>query len=262
MASFATLLNRIRTALRSEPAMANPELADASGAPAGGEPRSAYKAVWNRLAETEEQARFSIGGFTDEAAYVYTGEASMAVLQRTVGIGAEDRVLEIGCGVARVGFVIAPHCAEWTGCDVSANMLTHAARRLSSRDNGRLVEISGFDLAPIANASMDVVYCTVVFMHLDEWDRYNYLREAHRVLSPGGRVYVDNFSLATDEGWSVFEECLNYSPQARPSHISRSSTPQEISVFLARAGFEAIQIEEDGAWVRGWARKPAAGSAA
>ena len=47
-----------------------------------------------------------------------------------------------------------------------------------------LVEISGYDLSGVADASVDVVYCTVVFMHLESWDRYNYISEAFRVLRP------------------------------------------------------------------------------
>ena len=38
---------------------------------------------------------------------------------------------------------------------------------------------------PIADSSIDVVYSTVVFMHLESWDRYAYVKEARRVLPPG-----------------------------------------------------------------------------
>lgn len=91
---------------------------------------------------------------------------------------------------------------------------TGPSKRLSKFKNVRLVEISGFDLKPIADASVDVLYCTVVFMHLEEWDRYNYVLEAYRVLRPGGRIYIDNFSLCTEEGWSVFETHRNI-----PAHL-------------------------------------------
>jgi ubiquinone/menaquinone biosynthesis C-methylase UbiE len=58
------------------------------------------------------------------------------------------------------------------------------------------VEISGYNLSGVADASVDVVYCTVVFMHLESWDRYNYILEAFRALRPGGRIYVDNSNLS------------------------------------------------------------------
>jgi ubiquinone/menaquinone biosynthesis C-methylase UbiE len=187
----------------------------------------------------------------------YIRATASGTLQRLVRINADDVVLEIGCGIGRVGEEVAPLCREWIGCDVSPAMLKYARDRLAAQSNVRLVEVSGFDLAPIASSSVDLVYCTVVFMHLDEWDRYAYIREARRVLRPGGRVYVDNFTLTTDAGWEIFEDVRRAFPRRRPSHISKSSTPQELETYLARAGFDSIGVEIDDAWVRGTGRAPA-----
>ena len=96
----------------------------------------------------------------------------MRFLQDSVGIGKEDVVLEIGCGIGRVGKVVAPLCRKWIGCDVAANMLSLTAERFRDLSNAELVEISGYNLSGVADASVDVVYCTVVFMHLESWDRY------------------------------------------------------------------------------------------
>ena len=137
-------------------------------------------------------------------------------------------------------------------------MLEHARARLAGQANVRLVEISGFDLAGIADASVDVVYCTVVFMHLDEWDRYGYVIEAMRVLRPGGRIYVDNFNLVSDGGFAIFEHHRARYPRARPAHISKSSTPEEIETYLTRGGFTDAGVECDGDWVRGFGTRPTA----
>src|SRR5207244_13273856 len=84
-------------------------------------------------------------------------------------------------------------------------MLSLNEERLKDLSNVELVEISGYNLSGVADASVDVVYCTVVFMHLEPWDRYNYVLEAFRVLRPNGRIYVDNINLCSDGGWKVFE---------------------------------------------------------
>lgn len=218
-------------------------------------PRSAYKLVWNELSDTEERAKMYVSGHVEEDLYLARAEETKKNLEATVGISPEDVVLEIGCGVGRVGMAIAPLCKRWIGCDVSSNMLKHTAKRLSRYKNIDLIELSGFDLKPVAGASIDLVYCTVVFMHLDEWDRFNYVLEANRVLRPGGRVFVDNFTLCTDEGWAVFEQHRAIPPDQRPSHISKSSTPQEIETYLKRAGFYSVNVQEAGTWVRGWGIK-------
>jgi SAM-dependent methyltransferase len=221
--------------------------------------REAYKATWTTLASTPEMATEYVIGRVDEDYIRRTAGGTRVTLERLVGINSDDVVLEIGCGIGRVGEEIAPLCREWIGCDVSPAMLEYARDRLSDRSNVRLVEVSGFDLAPILSSSVDLVYSTVVFMHLDEWDRYAYIREARRVLRPGGRVYVDNFTLTSDAGWKIFEDVCQAFPRRRPPHISKSSTPQEIEAYLLRAGFEAIAVEVDDAWVRGTGRTPAAG---
>lgn len=217
--------------------------------------RHGYKSVWNELAETEERAKLHVGGSSDEAHLLATAYDTERTLEATVGIHLDDVILEIGCGVGRVGAVLAPLCRQWIGCDVSRRMLQYTAERLAGCPNVRLIELSGFDLKPVEDASVDVVYCTVVFMHLDEWDRFSYALEAHRTLRPGGRVYVDNFNLCSDEGWKVFEQHRAIPPNDRPPHISKSSTPQEIETYLRRAGFRSIQLQESGPWIRGWGVK-------
>ena len=167
--------------------------------------RSEYKKVWSALSTTEDQAKLHVIGVTDEAAFQATGEETLRFLQDTVGIGKEDVVLEIGCGVGRVGKIVAPVCRKWIGCDVASNMLSLTAQRLKGLPNVELVEISGYNLSGVVDTSVDVVYSTVVFMHLESWDRYNYISEAFRVLRPKGRIYVDNINLCSDGGWKVFE---------------------------------------------------------
>src|ERR1700740_688391 len=123
--------------------------------------RSEYTKVWSALSITEDQAkRHGIGG-TEEDALRATGEETLRFLQESVGIRKDDVVLEIGCGIGRVGKMVAPLCRKWIGCDVASNMLAHAAERLRDLPGIELRELSGYDLSGIADASVDVVYCTV-----------------------------------------------------------------------------------------------------
>ena len=86
-------------------------------------------------------------------------------------------------------------------------------------------------------------------MHLDEWERFNYVRESFRVLKPGGRIYIDNVDLTSDEGWGFFMQVAAIPPAERPAAVSKSSTPIELETFLARAGFQSITTERGGIFV-------------
>lgn len=82
-----------------------------------------------------------------------------------------------------------------------------------------------------------------------EWDRYNYVLEAMRVLRPGGRLYVDNVGLTGDEGWAMSESLRAIPPAKRPPYISKTSTPDELITYLGRAGFADVRHDRRGRWV-------------
>ena len=213
--------------------------------------RAEYGRVWDAMAVSEHDAKMSVSGFADEDLLRDTGRVTVDRIRAAVGIQSTDTVLEIGAGVGRLGAVVAPLCREWIGTDVSGAMLGHMRTRLGDHVNARFVHVNGYDLAPIESATIDLVYCVVVFMHLDEWDRYNYVLESARVLKPGGRLYVDNFNLCGEKGWELFDGLReNCRPLERPPQISKSSTPDELREFLRRAGFIHVTTEEyDGLWV-------------
>ncbi len=221
--------------------------------------RSDYKGTWNTISQNLDVARCAILGSLEESEFARTAAITCRDLEATVGIRQSDVILEIGCGIGRVGTVLAPRCREWIGCDVSSNMLDFAKDRLSGLDNIRLVEISGFDLAPIEASTVDMVYCHVVLMHLWPGDRYGYIVEAMRVLRPGGRLFIDNIDLTTDEGWEIFErDRAQYPPPNRPPEMSIMSTPDELRTYLVRAGFKNVSTRNVAFWVQAWGSKATA----
>ena len=225
--------------------------------------RSAYKAVWNRQAQDPEIATLAVAGYTEEPALEAAARDTLRILADTVGFGRHDLVLEIGCGIGRVGKVLSPHCLHWIGTDISGAMLEHTRRRLAGCPNVTLIELAEVGLREIPGDCVDLVYCTVVFMHLYEWDRYRYVQEAFRVLRPGGRCYFDNMDISSPQGWQMFEAGTRYPPEKRPAHLSTVSTGEELRAYAIRAGFTDIQVHRlPQGWVAVSALKPAAPASA
>ena len=211
--------------------------------------RGDYARVWEAHSRDETQAKVVVLGVTDEEEFARSGQVTKQHLIDWIGVGADHIVLEIGCGVGRVGMALAPVCKEWIGCDVSRHMVEHTRRRLAHLPNVRVEKINGYDLSNIPDASVDVVYSTIVFMHIDEWDRFAYVREGLRILKPGGRMLVDNFDATSDEGWKIFMDHAAIPPKDRPPFISKSSTPQELENYFVRAGFSDIVTRREQHWV-------------
>jgi ubiquinone/menaquinone biosynthesis C-methylase UbiE len=206
--------------------------------------RSAYKDVWDRQSRDPEVAWLAVAGHTDEATLDLTARGTIDVLRSTVGIHPDDVILEIGCGIGRVGKPLSTQCLQWFGADISGVMLGHAAARLKSRPNTTLVELATVGLQEFPRDAFDLVYCTTVFMHLLEWDRYRYVEEALRVLRPGGRCYFDNYPLDSEHGWKVFLESSSYPLDRRPAHLSMSSSREELRTYLSKAGFANVAVHD------------------
>lgn len=206
-----------------------------------GTPRSSYKETWNGVSTDSELARIGVAGFAERQKFFSSGESSAKSISELLALTNEHVVLEIGCGVGRIGRALAPRCKQWIGCDISQKMLDLAQTELFDLPNTSFVELESCDLAPISDQSVDRVYCSAVFMHLDEWDRFAYVKEAYRVLRDEGVCYFDNLNLAGDTGWKIFEDISKISPLRRPPNISKTSTAEELTTYLKRANFQNVK---------------------
>jgi ubiquinone/menaquinone biosynthesis C-methylase UbiE len=202
-----------------------------------------YKNVWESLSRTWEDAASFVCGLTDEEKIVENGQISANFFRDVLEITPETRVLEIGCGIGRVGRELAPHCQEWVGVDISSHMIEIARDRLEGIPNARLEVLPESNLNLFKDHSFDAIYCTIVFMHLDSWDVYRYIRDTYRCLRSAGRAYFDHINLLSREGWQKFMEIVaTSSPESRPAHSSRCATPQEMEKYAIEAGFSSIRV--------------------
>jgi ubiquinone/menaquinone biosynthesis C-methylase UbiE len=221
--------------------------------------RREYGRVWDSVAQTRSDAMKAVAGHDSDPEWERSGRSTADDIAAETGLTSSDTVLDIGCGAGRVGVHVAPRVRQWIGADVSRVMLGHARTALAGAGAGNVdfLHLTGDGLPASLDGSIDVVYCTTVFMHLEEWDRYRYIQGAFRVLKPGGRLYVDSFSLLSPDGWALFEQMAALPPADRPPHISKASTPQELQTFVEKAGFEALRVRSGQLFVTVLARKPA-----
>lgn len=226
--------------------------------------RRQYAATWDSLTGSREDAYSAAAGHKkDEAEFRRSGAHTVQNLLELAPVQLGDEVLEVGCGVARIGRELAHSCATWTGADISANMLSHAASRLEGLPNVRLVQLHAVGLSEFASSSFDVVYFTNMLIHLDEMDRWQYAQEAFRVLRPGGRVFMDIIDIESQAGWDMFaRDAVRYKDLERPPYMPRFSNASELAVYLQRAGFSAIQAHHRPPLVVVTGVKPMAESAA
>lgn len=205
-----------------------------------------YAVVWDKLAKDRLQATVAMDGSLSDEELSRNGERIADRLRHALAISSADRVLEIGCGLARIGKELAPHVDRWIGVDVSWALLELARVRLAGLSNVELVQSSGADLGTVTPASVTRAYCHWTFIHMDKEDMFEILKATRKVLVPGGLFYFDIWNLCNEAGWLRWQvERAKYGAREnRPPHRNQFASPDEVRMMLRMAGFEVVHFAE------------------
>jgi ubiquinone/menaquinone biosynthesis C-methylase UbiE len=149
------------------------------------------------------------------------------------GLRPGHRVLEIGCGTGNLVIMAAERHpdAEVTGLDPDPRALARARRKAARR--GRTVRFDrGFaERLPYADGSFDRILSSFMFHHLEPDAKAAALREARRVLSPGGSFHLMDAGgdIAATDGWMARKALSN-------PHL-QDNLGDRIPTLLREAGF-------------------------
>ena len=214
-----------------------------------------YKQLWDSKAGSLTDALIAVDGSSDESIVRNNGQFTARQVSSALDIQAGDHVLELGCGVARIGRELAPSCAHWTGVDISGNMIERAAQRTAHLDNVTLYRLDRNNLEMIPDNSIDKAYSIAVMCHMDKEDLYLYLEELQRVVKLGGMIFIETWNLAHPIGWKRWQYEVRHwsrSGQSARKDVSRNQfcTPDEFELYQRQAGFEVIRSFSNSPWVQ------------
>jgi phosphoethanolamine N-methyltransferase len=170
-----------------------------------------------------------------------------AELERLLG-GADlagRRGLDVGCGLGGYDelLVRAHGVGHVTGVDVNATAIDHAQRRTAAAGLAdRLTFLAVDDGAlPFADGAFDFAFSKDSIVDMPE--KAPVLAEIHRLLAPGGRLFVSDW----------FRADAPYTPEMRAWATTGDETYEMASLRatadeLAAAGFVEVETEDRGAW--------------
>jgi ubiquinone/menaquinone biosynthesis C-methylase UbiE len=167
--------------------------------------------------------------------------AAGADLDQVEGLvrGAKDaRVLDLGCGGGHVSYKAAPHVREVVACDLTADMLAQVAREAEARGLANIVTRQApAEALPFDTGEFDIVLCRFTVHHWNDAEAG--LREARRVLKPGGRaVFIDVVAPAHP----LLDTHLQTIELLRDLSHVRDYTVAEWMAALSRSGFAATGL--------------------
>ena len=183
-----------------------------------------------------------------QTSWVTTEESNE--IPKLLGLTANSRVLEIGCGSGRY----ALHVTQRTGCqitavDINAHGIENAKRlaREAGLSSATFRECDVSKGLPFAENSFNAVFANDVLCHIR--GRAAIFAEVFRVLAPGGRFL---FSDALVIGGIVSDRDI-----AERSSIGyyEFSPPGENERLLREAGFEIDEVRETSVAAAGLARR-------
>lgn len=156
---------------------------------------------------------------------------------KRMGIGAGDRVLEVGVGTG-INLSLYPRDCRVTGIDFSASMLEKARERVARGQirDVRLLQMDAADLK-IPDNSFDIVYAPYLISVVP--DPVKVAQEMRRVCRSGGRIVFLNHFLSPNPILSRLERLI--SPLT--IHIGFKSD-LDLPAFLAQAELKPISIEK------------------
>lgn len=145
------------------------------------------------------------------------------------------KILDVGCGTGRLVKFLNEQGYKTIGCDPMDSAVI-AAQKIN-KNSKVIVKASAIKL-PFKNSAFDLITCISTIEHLTESEGTRFIKEAKRVLTPGGFVFLITPNFNSPLRYILGKKWFGYSD---PTHL-HFYTPESLSGLLFRHGFADIRL--------------------
>jgi len=158
--------------------------------------------------------------------------------QKTVNLAClqpGEQALDVGCGTGTLALDVARrvgYAGRVAGIDPGTQQIARAQAKAAQRHMPIEFQIGVIEHLPFPDQTFDVVLSTLMMHHLPPSLKRQGLAEITRVLKPGGRLVIADFTPKKER-----------KGQAAQFHAGGSSM-QDMTVLVKDAGFQDFEMEE------------------
>jgi len=190
--------------------------------------------------KTSVERQFSQTAANYRRSRVHAAGEDLARMVVAANLSGQERVLDAGCGAGHTALAFAPHVAQVTAVDLSAEMLAQVEMLAAQRGVTNISTRRGdVESLPFADGEFDLVTSRYSAHHWPhpEWA----LDEILRVLKPDGRFLLSD--IVSFESYVCDTYLQTIELLRDPSHVRDHTVAQWVNMFEA-AGFVADMIFE------------------
>lgn len=149
-------------------------------------------------------------------------------------------VLDIGCGTGTLTMLIKQAQPDVIvhGLDIDTEILQIAQNKAQAAGLDLKLQQGSATCLPYADQSFDHVFTSLMMHHLITADKQHMLREAFRVLKPGGQLHVADFGVPHTLGMRAISLLVRWFEEVHDNVLGL------LPVFMREAGFEPVHTTQ------------------
>jgi ubiquinone/menaquinone biosynthesis C-methylase UbiE len=150
-------------------------------------------------------------------------------------------IVDVGCGSGRLARSLPDaYRGTYTGTDISAPLLAHATAACSDA-RFHFLHVDGLTI-PLPDSSTDMVAMFSLLTHLRHEEAFLYLREARRVLRPGGTVVFSFLDFSQESHWSIFHETVAAVEAGVLHHVNQFMSRDLVSAWAKMLEYVVVNV--------------------